>query len=155
MRSTAEIAVPMPNIPEMDVMWTVMSNLLTDVNLSGKEVGYSITEEPKYTNESGTEITIEDLGPTIKAFGNPQSWNLQINTLKEFETTGEDVNICIRVYAVGKTGKVSEPVLVPFIIDPQSPRIGNTTPLQLVQYASDETTIKARIKYNDFSLLVI
>ena len=41
MRSTAEIAVPMPNIPEMDVMWTVMSNLLTDVNLSGKEVGSS------------------------------------------------------------------------------------------------------------------
>ena len=38
MRSTAEIAVPMPNIPEMDVMWTVVSNLLTDVNLSGKSV---------------------------------------------------------------------------------------------------------------------
>lgn len=38
MRSTAEIAVPMPNIPEMDVMWTVMSGLLTDVNLSGRDV---------------------------------------------------------------------------------------------------------------------
>ena len=38
MRETAQVAVPMPNIPEMDVMWTVMSNLLTDVNLSGKEV---------------------------------------------------------------------------------------------------------------------
>ena len=38
MRSTAEIAIPMPNIPEMDVMWTVMSNLLTDVNLSGRGV---------------------------------------------------------------------------------------------------------------------
>ena len=31
MRATAEIAVPMPNIPEMDVMWTVVSDLLTDV----------------------------------------------------------------------------------------------------------------------------
>ena len=41
MRQTAEIAVPMPNIPEMDVMWTVVSNLLTDVNLSGKEIGPS------------------------------------------------------------------------------------------------------------------
>ncbi len=41
MRSTAEIAVPMPNIPEMDVMWTVVGNLLTDVNLSGKDVGES------------------------------------------------------------------------------------------------------------------
>lgn len=42
MRSTAEIAVPMPNIPEMDVMWTVVSNLLTDVNLSGKPVEESL-----------------------------------------------------------------------------------------------------------------
>ena len=38
MRATAEIAVPMPNIPEMDVMWTVVSNLLTDVNLSGSDI---------------------------------------------------------------------------------------------------------------------
>lgn len=38
MRTTAEIAVPMPNIPEMDVMWTVVGNLLTDVNLSGREI---------------------------------------------------------------------------------------------------------------------
>lgn len=42
MRATAEIAVPMPNIPEMDVMWTVVGNLLTDVNLSGKDVGESM-----------------------------------------------------------------------------------------------------------------
>ena len=42
MRQTAEIAVPMPNIPEMDVMWTVVSNLLTDVNLSGKGIASSL-----------------------------------------------------------------------------------------------------------------
>lgn len=41
MRKTAEIAVPMPNIPEMDVMWTVVGNLLTDVNMSGKNVDES------------------------------------------------------------------------------------------------------------------
>ena len=41
MRTTAEIAVPMPNIPEMDVMWTVVGNLLTDVNLSGKGIDES------------------------------------------------------------------------------------------------------------------
>lgn len=41
MRQTAEIAVPMPNIPEMDVMWTVVSNLLTDVNLPGKDIASS------------------------------------------------------------------------------------------------------------------
>ena len=44
MRTTAEIAVPMPNIPEMDVMWTAISNLLTDVNLSGRDVDESFDE---------------------------------------------------------------------------------------------------------------
>lgn len=47
MRETAEIAVPMPNIPEMDVMWTVVSNLLTDVNLSGKDIGSAFDEALK------------------------------------------------------------------------------------------------------------
>lgn len=41
MKTTAEIAIPMPNIPEMDVMWTVVGNLLTDVNLSKKDVNES------------------------------------------------------------------------------------------------------------------
>lgn len=51
MRSTAEIAVPMPSIPEMDVMWTVMGNLLTDVNLSGKDVGESFDAALAKANE--------------------------------------------------------------------------------------------------------
>ena len=38
MKETAEYAVPMPNIPEMDVMWTVAGNLLTDINMSGKDI---------------------------------------------------------------------------------------------------------------------
>ena len=37
----------MPNIPEMDVMWTVTSNLLTDVNLSGKDVDSAFEEALK------------------------------------------------------------------------------------------------------------
>ncbi len=51
MRATAEIAVPMPNIPEMDVMWTVVSNLLTDVNLSGKSIDDSFAAALKKANE--------------------------------------------------------------------------------------------------------
>ncbi|MBO5034187.1 MAG: extracellular solute-binding protein, partial [Oscillospiraceae bacterium] len=51
MRATAEIAVPMPNIPEMDVMWTVVGNLLTDVNLSGKDVGESLNAALSKANE--------------------------------------------------------------------------------------------------------
>ncbi len=38
MRETAENATPIPNIPEMDVMWTVATNLLVDINLSGEDV---------------------------------------------------------------------------------------------------------------------
>lgn len=38
MKETAEYAVPMPNVPEMDVMWTVAGNLLTDINMSGNDV---------------------------------------------------------------------------------------------------------------------
>lgn len=51
MRQTAEIAVPMPNIPEMDVMWTVTSNLLTDINLSGKDLDSSFASALKQANE--------------------------------------------------------------------------------------------------------
>lgn len=38
MKETAQHAVPMPNIPEMDVMWNVAGNLLTDINMSGNDV---------------------------------------------------------------------------------------------------------------------
>ncbi len=51
MRITAQIAVPMPNIPEMDVMWTVTGNLLTDVNLSGKDIDESFDAALKKANE--------------------------------------------------------------------------------------------------------
>lgn len=51
MRATAEIAVPMPNIPEMDVMWTVVGNLLTDVNLSGKDIDESFERALAQANQ--------------------------------------------------------------------------------------------------------
>ncbi|MBP3486942.1 MAG: extracellular solute-binding protein [Roseburia sp.] len=47
MKETAESAVPMPNIPEMDVMWTVAGNFLTDVNMSGKDVAESAADAQK------------------------------------------------------------------------------------------------------------
>lgn len=45
MRQIAETAQPMPNIPQMDVMWTVLGNLLVAVNMSG---GVVETETTKY-----------------------------------------------------------------------------------------------------------
>ena len=38
MKQTAQTAVPMPNIPEMDVMFVVTGNLLVDVNMKGIDV---------------------------------------------------------------------------------------------------------------------
>ncbi len=35
MKNTAERAIPMPNIPEMDVMFSVTSNMLTSINMGG------------------------------------------------------------------------------------------------------------------------
>ena len=44
MHETAQNAVPMPNVPEMDVMWTVTENLLVQVNMSGADVQTSADE---------------------------------------------------------------------------------------------------------------
>lgn len=52
MHDTAEHAVPMPNIPEMDVMWTVAGNLLTDVNMSGEDV----TQSAKAAQEEALQL---------------------------------------------------------------------------------------------------
>lgn len=52
MRDTAEHAIPMPNVPEMDVMWTVVGNLLTDVNMSGKDV----TESAKAAQQEALQL---------------------------------------------------------------------------------------------------
>lgn len=51
MRETAENAVPMPNIPEMDVMWTVATNLLVDVNMSGKDITKAAELQQKKAEE--------------------------------------------------------------------------------------------------------
>lgn len=44
MKETAEHAIPMPNVPELDVMWTVVGNLLTDINMRGEDVTESATK---------------------------------------------------------------------------------------------------------------
>jgi len=115
--------------------------------ITGKAVPYSIEENPQYEDESGNKKSISGINgnAAIKANGT-SSWNLIINGLKEFQTDGENKLVAVRVYAVSKTGKVSEKDEVSFTIDPKSPRIGNTTPLQLVQYEADGT-IKASMNY--------
>ena len=38
MRQTAENTIPMPNCPEMDIMWTVAADMLVNINMSGQDV---------------------------------------------------------------------------------------------------------------------
>ena len=45
MKNTAENAIPMPNIPEMDVMWTVTDNLLVSINLADDDVTKSAEKQ--------------------------------------------------------------------------------------------------------------
>lgn len=41
MRDTAQNTIPMPNRPEMDVMWTVAADMLVNINMSGMDVSES------------------------------------------------------------------------------------------------------------------
>jgi arabinogalactan oligomer/maltooligosaccharide transport system substrate-binding protein len=52
MRTTAESAIPMPNIPQMDVMWNVAGNLLVDVNMRG----VNVTEAANAAQEQAEEL---------------------------------------------------------------------------------------------------
>lgn len=53
MKQTAAVAVPMPNIPEMGVMWGPTESFLTAVNKSGQDVN---TAAEQYQNEALTAI---------------------------------------------------------------------------------------------------
>ena len=47
MRRTAESAIPMPNIPEMDVMWNVVGNLLVDINMRDRNINEAAADAQK------------------------------------------------------------------------------------------------------------
>lgn len=47
MRETAEHTIPMPNRPEMDIMWTVVADLLVNINMSGQDVTASCEDAQK------------------------------------------------------------------------------------------------------------
>ena len=53
MRTTAEVAIPMPNIPEMSVMWGPAESLLAAVNKSGEDIN---TAADQYQQEAETAI---------------------------------------------------------------------------------------------------
>jgi len=47
MRETAENAIPMPNIPEMDVMWNVVGNMLVDINMRDRNTAEAAADAQK------------------------------------------------------------------------------------------------------------
>lgn len=53
MKATAEVAEPMPNVPQMSVMWGPAESLLAAVNKSGEDVN---TAADKYQKEAETAI---------------------------------------------------------------------------------------------------
>ena len=53
MKLTAETAEPMPNIPEMSIMWGPAESLLAAVNKSGEDLG---SAAEKYQAEAETAI---------------------------------------------------------------------------------------------------
>lgn len=51
MRATAENTIPMPNRPEMDIMWTVAADLLVNINMSGQDVLTSCNDAQQNAEE--------------------------------------------------------------------------------------------------------
>lgn len=51
MREMAENTIPMPNRPEMDVMWTVAADMLVNINMSGQDVKESCAAAQKNAEE--------------------------------------------------------------------------------------------------------
>ena len=69
-------------------------------------------------------------------------WSQSANDYGEFDPADKNAlgKIAIRAFAVSSTGKVSAAVTHTVEIDPNTPLIGNKTPLQLIQYANEDGT---------------
>lgn len=84
----------------------------------------------------------------IKANGT-QNWNLPINGNSAFNPTGnESRHMAIRIYALSDSGKISEPFIQLFDVDPNAPHIGGDGsgtgdnkkyPIQIVEYTGNPT----------------
>ncbi len=121
--------------------------------ISAKEVtNYEIINDPKYKDEANTEKSIAALPKAVKANGT-SSWSITLNQFKEFndQVGGTNRQVAVNVYAVSKTGKISDVQTVIFHVDPNSPLFAQTEPFELVQYEAghvgDRNYITARKAY--------
>jgi hypothetical protein len=123
--------------------WESSLQTLLDAKIAeGFSPGYQISD---IYNSDNTEV----LGRGVKADGSKQNWNKLINVASEFVKieNGLKVNrtIAVRAYAVSETDKISEPEMVYFTLDPESPTFGNNEPFTLVQW-SDNTNGSGTVK---------
>ncbi|MDY0276829.1 MAG: extracellular solute-binding protein [Acholeplasma sp.] len=51
MKEAAEKAIPMPNLPEMDIMWVTAANMLVAININGKDVKEAVKEAQKESQD--------------------------------------------------------------------------------------------------------
>ena len=110
--------------------------------INGKNTSYTVEQ---FRAADATNGITGDAIKGIKATGT-LNWNLPINGNKEFNPVAgsqpETRRVAIRIYGVGGSGKVSEPVTQEFTIDPNAPHIGGTgldtgvMQLKLVQFNS-------------------
>lgn len=92
---------------------------------------------------------IDKIGNAIKANGSTSSWNLTINAIREFNREdNKNRPMAIRVYAYSSSHKVSNPVVVPFELDPNTPVIGGTKAVSLVQY-DDKGNVVREMPYSN------
>lgn len=92
---------------------------------------------------------IDKIGNAIKANGSTSSWNLTINAIREFNREdNKNRPMAIRVYAYSSSHKVSNPVVVPFELDPNTPVIGGTKAVSLVQY-DDKGNVAREMPYSN------
>lgn len=123
--------------PESDT--DISSSWETELNalITGKTVGYSIVDGPT------------GIGKAIEVSGT-NNWNLPINVAGEFTKKDNGNNILVnrvvamKLFAVSSSGKISNPAIVYFTVDPEAPVFGEMT---LVQYDTDGNTIIAKRKY--------
>jgi len=120
-----------------------------DARIGTKETGKKTADYyTAYTTDTGFTGNYKK---AIKASGTVASWNITLNSKGEFNLDTENYTtsvVALRVFAKSSTGKMSDPVVVWYNNDKNSPQISN---LELVKRAGDAANgaIIARQPYDD------
>ncbi len=124
------------------------------ITTDNKTLSNYFTIATTYIDEDGAEQTLpSSIGKGIKKTGSNVSWSLVLNEKGELNSkivsqddptiiaenaanynTAVKRKVAIRAYAISASGKVSNYSETVFEVDPDAPLIGNTIPMELVQF---------------------